>query len=99
MCDKIIKVVDKKTYILEISKDAVTIELQDELFEMIIKWCRDKGCEDTIQFYQHAMIPNDLSVSVEGEEWIERKDRYVLYLTVKKESLKLVNAETDEDIF
>lgn len=99
MCDKIIKVVDKKIYILEISKDAVTPELSAELCEMIIKWCRDKGCEDTIQFYQHVMIPNALSVSVEGGEWIERINRYVLYLTVKKESLKLVNAETDEDIF
>lgn len=99
MCDKIIKVVDKKTYTLEISKDAVTPELNPELFEMIIKWCRDKGCESDIQFYQHAMIPNDLSVSVEDGEWIEHKDHYVFYLTVKKESLKLVNAQTDEDIF
>lgn len=99
MCDKIIKVVDKKTYILEISKDAVTPELQTELVDMIIKWCRDKGCESDIQFYQPVTIPNDLLVSVEGGEWIEHKDRYVLYLTVKKESLKLVTAETDEDIF
>lgn len=98
MCDKIIKVVDKKTYTLEINKDAVTPELQTELFEMIIKWCRDKGCESDIQFYQHAMIPNDLSVSVEGGEWIEHKDRYVFYLTVKKESLKLVNAQTNENV-
>lgn len=99
MCDKIIKVVDKKTYTLEINKDAVTPELNAELCEMIIKWCRDKGCEDTIQFYQHAMIPNDLSVSVEGGEWIEHKNRYVLYLTIKKESLKLIKTQTDEDIF
>lgn len=68
MCDKIIKVVDKKTYILEISKDTVTPELQTELVDMIIKWCRDKGCESDIQFYQHVTIPNDLSVSVEGGE-------------------------------
>ena len=99
MCDKIIKVVDKKTYTLEISKDVVTPELQTELVDTIIKWCRDKGCESDIQFYQHATIPNDLSVSVEGGEWIEHKDRYVLYLTVKKESLKLEKVQTDEDIF
>ena len=98
MCDKIIKVVDKKTYTLEISKDAVTPELQTELVDMIIKWCRDKGCKSDNQFYQHAMIPNDLSVSVEGGEWIEHKDRYVFYLTVKKESLKLVNAQTNENV-
>lgn len=95
MCDRIIKVVDKKTYILEISKDTVTPELQTELFEMIIKWCRDKGCESDIQFYQHAMIPNDLFVSVEGGEWIEHKDRYVLYITIKNEYLKLENANED----
>lgn len=99
MCDKIIKIIDKKTYTLEINKDAVTPELQTELCEMIIKWCRDKGCKDKIQFYQLAMIPNDLSVSVEGGEWIKHKDRYVLYVTIKKECLKLVNAQTDEDIF
>lgn len=99
MCDKIIKVVDKKTYILEISKDTVTPELQTELVDMIIKWCRDKGCESDIQFYQHVTIPNDLSVSVEGGEWIEHKDHYVFYLTVKKESLKLEKVQTDEDIF
>lgn len=99
MCDRIIKITDKKTYTLEISKFAVTPELNTELFEMIIKWCRDKGCESDIQFYQHAMIPNDLSVSVEGGEWIEHKDRYVFYLTVKKEFLKLEKVQTDEDIF
>lgn len=95
---KIIKVVYKKTYTLEISKDTVTPELQTELVDMIIKWCRDKGCESDIQFYQHATIPNYLSVSVEGGEWIEHKDRYVFYLTVKKESLKLVNAQTNENV-
>lgn len=99
MCDRIIKVTDKKTYTLEIDKNAVTPELNTELFEMIISWCRSKGCEDKIQFYQHSTRPNDLFVSVEGGEWIEHKDRYVLYLTIKKESLKIVNAETDEDIF
>lgn len=50
---------------------------------MIIKWCRDKGCEDKIQFYQNSARPNDLFVSVEGGEWIEHKDRYVLYLIIK----------------
>lgn len=95
MCDRIIKVTNKKTYTLEIDKNAVTPELNTELFEMIIKWCRDKGCEDKIQFYQHSTRPNDLFVSVEGGEWIEHKDRYVLYLTIKKESLKLENANED----
>lgn len=95
MCDKIIKVVDKKTYTLEINKDAVTPELNTELFEMIIKQCRDKGCENKIQFYQNSTRPNDLFVSVEGGEWIEHKDRYVLYLTIKNEYLKLENANED----
>ena len=99
MCDKIIKVVNKKIYILEINKEAVTPELNTELFEMIIKWCRDKGCEDKIQFYQHTSRPNDLVVSVKGGEWIEHKDRYVLYLIIKKEHLKLISTQTDEDIF
>lgn len=99
MCDKIIKVTDKKTYTLEINKGAVTPELNTELFEMIIKWCRDKGCEDKIEFYQHTSRPNDLVVSVKGGEWIEHKYRYVLCLTIKKEHLKLVSSQTDEDIF
>ena len=45
MCDRIIKITDKKTYTLEISKFAVTPELNTELFEMIIGWCRSKGCD------------------------------------------------------
>ena len=66
---------------------------------MIIKWVKDCGCYDDIQFSYHEYILNKMTVRIPNGEWIEYGDYYVLYLTVVEESLEISEIRgSDEDI-
>lgn len=96
-----IKIVEiKKDHTLKIYKSAILPKFKQQLWEMIIKWVRDRGCYEDIQFSCDEHIPNKMTVRIPNGEWIEYGDYYVLYLTVAEESLEISEIRgSDEDIF
>lgn len=96
-----IKIVEiKKDHTLKIYKSAILPKFKQQLWEMIIKWVRDRGCYEDIQFSCDEHIPNKMTVHIPNGEWVEYGDYYALYLTVVEEFLELSEIRgSDEDIF
>lgn len=96
-----IKIVEiKKDHTLKIYKSAILPKFKQQLWEMIIKWVRDRGCYEDIKFSCDEHIPNKMTVHIPNGEWVEYGDYYALYLTVVEEFLELSEIRgSDEDIF
>ena len=100
MRSRIKRVEIKKDHTLKIYKSAILPKFKQQLWEMIIKWVRDRGCYEDIQFSYHEHIPNKMTVHIPNGEWIEYGDYYVLYFTVAEEFLEISEIRgSDEDIF